>query len=132
MRRIGRDRRWTFPSDHRLAVEPGASGGLSLWEFPAIAGLGAALKPAPDYSAQAEIRGHLLRVEDPTGVENKRLGAVLAMIREEQLHREQIVAVRRVGAISKTPASSRSAELFYEPSWPRPLGKTPGRLRPAA
>jgi hypothetical protein len=44
--------------------------------------------------------------------DNKRLGAVLVMIRDEQLHRGPRVAVGRADAISVMLASSKLAELL--------------------
>jgi hypothetical protein len=38
------------------------------------------------------------------------------------------VIARRAAAISATPVCLRSAELFYAPSGPSPLGKTPGAV----
>jgi hypothetical protein len=49
--------------------------------------------------------------------DNKRLGPILAMIRDEQLRRgPESVAVGRADAISATLVCSRLAEPFYEPS----------------
>ena len=55
----------------------------------------------------------LRQVSPAAIVENKRLGAVLAMIRDEQLRHEPELAVtaRRAAAIDVTPVSSRLAEL---------------------
>jgi hypothetical protein len=58
------------------------------------------------------------QVDQGAIADNKRLGAVLAMIRDEQPRREprHRSKERRVAAISATLGCSRSAEPFYEPS----------------
>ena len=58
------------------------------------------------------------QVDQGAIADNKRLGAVLAMIRDEQLRREpqHRSQRRRADAISATLVCSRSAEPFYEPS----------------
>jgi hypothetical protein len=54
----------------------------------------------------------LRQVDQGAIADNKRLGAVLAMIRNQQLRRGPSIAVGHGGAISVTPACSRSAELL--------------------
>jgi hypothetical protein len=56
------------------------------------------------------------KVDQGAIADNKRLGPILAMIRDEQLRRRPNVAVGRADAIGVTPVFSRLAELFYEPS----------------
>jgi hypothetical protein len=56
--------------------------------------------------------------------DNKRLGAVLAMICDEQLHRGPGPAAGRAGAISATRVFLRSAERLYAPSERCSLGRT--------
>ena len=58
------------------------------------------------------------QVDQGAIIENKRLGAALAFIREEQLRREPYGAApkHRAGAISATRVCSRAVELFYERS----------------
>jgi hypothetical protein len=55
------------------------------------------------------------QVDQGAIADKKRLGPVLAMIRDEQLRRGLRVAADRADAISVTPVPSRSAELLYEP-----------------
>ena len=61
-------------------------------------------------------------------VENKQLGAALTFIREQQLRREPEGAARKphAAAISATRVCLKSAEPFYEPGGPSPLGKNMG------
>ena len=67
------------------------------------------------------------QVDQGAIVENKQLGAALAFIREEQLRREpERRSWHRAGAISATRVCLKSAEPFYEPSGPSPLGQTSG------
>jgi hypothetical protein len=53
------------------------------------------------------------QVDQGAIADNKRLGPILAMIRDEQLRRRPNVAVGRAGATSATLVSSRSAKLSY-------------------
>jgi hypothetical protein len=52
------------------------------------------------------------QVDQGAIADSKHLGAVLAMISDEQLRRGPSGAAGRAGAISATPVSSRSAELL--------------------
>ena len=61
------------------------------------------------------------QVDQAVIADNKQLGPILAMIRDKQL--------RRDGAISATPVSSRSAKLLYEPSKLATAQQTAGTSR---
>jgi hypothetical protein len=52
------------------------------------------------------------QVDQGATADNKRLGPILAMIRDEQLRRGPSVAVARAGAISATRVCLKSAELL--------------------
>jgi hypothetical protein len=52
------------------------------------------------------------QVEQRAIADNKHLGAVLAMIRDQQLRPGPSLAVDRAGAISATSVSSKSAEFL--------------------
>ena len=74
------------------------------------------------------------QVDQGAIVENKRLGAALAFIRDEQLRRDRSGAARKhlAGAISATLVCLRSAEPFYEPSALTLARKKGVRFRPSA
>jgi hypothetical protein len=74
------------------------------------------------------------QVDQGAIADNKRLGAVLAMIRDQQLSREpqHRSQRRRPAATSATLVCSRPAEPFYEPSEPALARSTSGAVSSAA
>ena len=76
----------------------------------------------------------LRQVSQAAILENKRLGVRSPLSARSSCVANLSVAVGHAGAISRTPASSRSAEPFYEPSGLIPLSKPTGavsNVRPA-